>query len=254
MAVLSGKTALITGAGTGIGFEIAKKFHEQGAKVVICGRREEVLKEASKQISSGSDGVLWFKADICDEEQVIKLVKDSVKATGRLDILVNNAAHMRVDKPPEDTSLGEWKKVLDTNINGVFLCCREAGKVMIQQSSGKIINIASMSGFIVNKYFHVGSYEVSKAAVAMLTKAFAVEWAPYNITVNAIAPGFYETEPNKNFFAREPEIHQKILDMIPLSRTGNLNELASLAVMMATDACNYMTGTTITIDGGYTLW
>jgi gluconate 5-dehydrogenase len=163
-------------------------------------------------------------------------------------VLINTAA-MRVNKPPEATSLAEWRAVMDTNITGTFRCCREAGKVMISQHSGKIINIASISGHIVNKYFHGGSYEISKAALMMLTKTLATEWAQHNISVNAIAPGYYDTQPNRDFFAGKPDLYGKVLDMIPQGRLGNLQELSDLVLMLASDIANYMTGTTITIDG-----
>jgi gluconate 5-dehydrogenase len=181
-------------------------------------------------------------------------VAATVDWQGRIDVLVNNAAAMRVDKPPEATSLAEWRSLIDTNVTGAWLCCREVGMVMIGQRSGKIVNIASISGYVVNKYFHGGSYEVSKAALMMLTRILATEWAPYNISVNAIAPGYYDTQPNRDFFAREADLYQRVLDLIPLKRLGNLDELADLVLVLASDTANYMTGSTITIDGGYTLW
>jgi NAD(P)-dependent dehydrogenase (short-subunit alcohol dehydrogenase family) len=185
---------------------------------------------------------------------VRKLVAETVAWRGRIDVLVNSAAAMRINKPPEATSLAEWRSVIDTNVTGTFLCCREAGSVMISQRSGKIINIASISGHVVNKYFHGGAYEVSKAAVMMLTKTLATEWAHFNISVNAIAPGYYDTQPNRDFFEGKPELYARVLDMIPQRRLGNLEELSELVLVLASDTANYMTGTTITIDGGYTLW
>jgi gluconate 5-dehydrogenase len=161
---------------------------------------------------------------------------------------------MRINKPPQETSLEEWKQVIDTNITGTFVCCREAGKVMIPQKRGKIVNISSMSGSIVNKYFHGGSYEVSKCALNMLTKVLAVEWAPYNITVNSVAPGYYDTQPNRDFFSKETGLYQKVLDMIPVEKLGDLDELSRLILHLVSAPGNYLTGETITIDGGYTLW
>jgi NAD(P)-dependent dehydrogenase (short-subunit alcohol dehydrogenase family) len=254
MGQLDNQTAIITGAGTGIGFSIAKRFHEEGAFVVMCGRRENILKQAADSIASDGERVLTVRADIISEEDMQNLVAETVKQTGRIDILVNNAAAMRVNKPPEETSLEEWRYVIDTNITGTFLCCREVGKVMIKQNSGRIINITSMSGSIINKYFHGGSYEISKAAQDMLTKALATEWAPYNIKVNAIAPGFYGTQPNKEFFLDDPVLSKKILDLIPVDKLGDLAELGRLALYLASPDVDYMTGSIITIDGGYTIW
>jgi NAD(P)-dependent dehydrogenase (short-subunit alcohol dehydrogenase family) len=254
LARFESKTVIITGAGTGIGLTVARRFHEEGANVVICGRREPVLCEAARTIAPGSDRLLTVTADIADEADVVRLVAETVAWQGRIDVLVNNAAAMRINKPPEATSLDEWRSVIDTNVTGAFLCCREAGKVMIAQRSGKIVNIASISGRIVNKYFHGGSYEVSKAAMMMLTRTLATEWAQYNIGVNAVAPGYYDTQPNRDFFAREPDLYERVLDLIPQRRLGNLDELGDLILTLASDSANYMTGSVITIDGGYTLW
>jgi NAD(P)-dependent dehydrogenase (short-subunit alcohol dehydrogenase family) len=247
------KTVIVTGGGTGIGLAVARRFHQEGASVVICGRREAVLREAAREIG-GSDRVLGVTADIGNEENVKRLVAEAVAWRGRIDVLINNAGAMRIDKPPEFTTTAEWRSVIDTNITGTFLCCREAGKMMIAQRAGKIVNIASISGRVVNRYFHGGSYEVSKAAMIMLTKTLATEWAQHNISVNAIAPGYYDTQPNRDFFAREPDLYEQVLDLIPQRRLGNLDELAELVLLLSSDAANYMTGTAITIDGGYTLW
>jgi gluconate 5-dehydrogenase len=254
MGRLEDRTAVVTGGGTGIGLEIARRFLEEGASVVICGRSESRLREAASSIPARPDGLRLVVADIGKEADVAALMQEAFRWKGRLDILVNNAAAMRVNKPPETTTLSEWRSVIDPNINGTFLCCREAGKLMIGQKYGRIVNISSLSASIVNKYFHGGSYEVSKAALNMLTKVLAVEWAEHNINVNAIAPGYYDTQPNKDFFAVEKGLSEKVLDMIPLRRLGSLEELGNLAVLLASDMATYMTGSVIQIDGGYSLW
>jgi NAD(P)-dependent dehydrogenase (short-subunit alcohol dehydrogenase family) len=254
MSQLEGQTAIITGGGTGIGLTIARRFHQEGAFVVICGRREDVLHQAAADLSPAGERVLPIKADIISEEDVRELAHKTVAQTGRIDILVNNAGAMRVNKPPEETSLEEFRFVIDTNVSGTFLVSREVGKVMIGQKSGRIINISSMSGSVVNKYFHGGSYEISKAAMNMLTKTLATEWAAYNIKVNAIAPGYYGTQPNVDFFINDPELNRKIMELIPMGKLGELEELARLALYLASPDVDYMSGTIITIDGGYTLW
>jgi NAD(P)-dependent dehydrogenase (short-subunit alcohol dehydrogenase family) len=247
-------TVLITGGGTGIGFSLAKRFHREGASVVICGRREDVLKKAVENISTQNERITYVPADISKEEDIKNLIEQTVKWTDRLDILINNAGAMRINKSPQETSLEEWKSVIDTNINGTFLCCREAAKIMIKQKRGRIVNISSMSGTIVNKYFHGGSYEVSKAAINMLTKVLAIEWAPYNISVNAIAPGYYDTKPNRDFFKTEPGLFKKVTELIPQRHLGNLEELCDFVFSISTTTANYLTGTVIPVDGGYTLW
>ncbi len=161
---------------------------------------------------------------------------------------------MRINKPPEETSLEEWRSVIDTNITGTFLCCREAGKLMIRQKRGWIVNIGSMSGMVVNRYFHGGSYEVSKCALHMLTKVLAVEWAAYHINVNAVAPGYYDTQPNRDFFAERQELYDKVLELIPLRCLGDIEQLSSLVLALVTEATAYMTGTVIPINGGYTIY
>jgi NAD(P)-dependent dehydrogenase (short-subunit alcohol dehydrogenase family) len=254
MKLLENKTAIITGGGTGIGFTIAERYFAEGAAVVITGRRENVLEDAAAKIGAGSDRVMFVRGDISDENDVRRTVEETFNRFGRVDVLVNNAGYMRINKPPEETSLEEWNAVINTNVNGTFLCSREAGKVMIQQKSGTIINISSMSSFVINKYFHGGSYEVSKAAINMLTKALATEWARYNISVNAIAPGYYGTTPNLQFFDKSPGLHNDILDLIPQKKLGDLNELANLALFLASDQVKYLSGVTIPIDGGYTIW
>ena len=248
------QTVLITGGGTGIGFTLAKRFHKEGASVVICGRREEVLHRAAEEISADRERIIGVPADISKEKDIVNLLEQTVKWTNRLDVLVNNAGAMRINKSPQETSLEEWRSVIDTNINGTFLCCREAARFIIQQKRGRIINISSMSGTIVNKYFHGGSYEVSKAAINMFTKVLATEWAPYNISVNAIAPGYYDTKPNRDFFKRESGLLEKITELIPQRRLGDLEALSDLVVSIATTRSNYLTGTVIPVDGGYTLW
>ncbi len=254
MGQLDQRVALITGGGTGIGFSIARRFHAEGAAVVICGRREEVVSEAAAGISARGERVLGVRADICREQEVADLIARVLEWKGRLDILVNNAGAMRINKPPEETSLEEWRSVIDTNVTGTFLCCREAGKVMIRQKRGRIVNIGSMSGTVVNRYFHGGSYEVSKSAMHMLTKVLAVEWAPYRINVNAVAPGYYDTEPNRRFFAEREDLYQKVLELIPLRSLGDIEQLAGLVLTLVTDTTAYMTGTIIPINGGYTIY
>ena len=254
MGSFEGKVVLITGGATGIGRALAERFHREGAGLVLCGRRVEVLEEARREIDPAGERLLCLKADIGREKDVVRLMEAALAWKGRIDVLVNNAAAMRCNKAPEDTSLAEWREVIDTNVTGTFLCCREAGKAMIRQNGGRIINIASMSGMIVNRYFHAGSYDVSKAAVIMLTKTLATEWAGHNIGVLAVAPGYYDTEANRAFFRQKPELEQMVRELIPMGRLGNLEELADLILTLTGPAANYMTGSTLLIDGGYTLW
>lgn len=253
MLDLSNKVAVVTGSSRGLGFAYAEALARAGANIVVTCISGNLSKIVNK-ISSYNKNVLAIKADITSKEQVKELVKKTVKKFGKIDILVNNAATDRINISPEKISLDDWNFVINTNITGTFICSKEVAKIMIKRKKGKIINISSISGFIINKYFHGGSYDVSKSAIIQLTKALAVEWAKYNINVNAIAPGYYNTEPNKKWFNKNKNIYRKVIDMIPLKRFGNIDELSAFLVCMASDITNYMTGTTILIDGGYTIW
>lgn len=252
---LKGKVAVVTGGSRGLGAAFATALAQAGADLVISSRHREELAGTAQAVRAVGRQVLEVESDVAQPEEVRRLVEETVGRYGRLDILVNNAGAMRVNKAPEDTSPEEWRFVIDTNVNGTFYCCREAAIQMKKQPrGGKIINLSSKSGFTVGRHFHGGSYDVSKAAVVMLTKALAVEWAPYNINVNAIAPGYYDTQPNRDFFVNNPEMYRKVIDLVPLKRLGNIEELSGLVVCLASDISNYMTGTTILIDGGYNIW
>ena len=251
---LEGKVSIVTGASKGLGASFAEMLAKAGSDVVITCRHFKDLEETAEIIRKTGRKVLKIECDITDEEQVESMSEQTVSEFGKIDILVNNAATGRANLPPQETTLEQWSSVIQTNVTGPFLCSREVGKVMIRQKRGKIINIASMSGYIINKYFHGGSYDVSKSSVVAITKALAAEWAPYNINVFAIAPGYYYTEPNRRWFENNEEIHQKVLDMIPLKKLGNIRELGGLVACLASDITNYMTGSTILIDGGYMIW
>jgi NAD(P)-dependent dehydrogenase (short-subunit alcohol dehydrogenase family) len=251
---LEGRVALVTGASRGLGKAFAEALAEAGADLVICSRHLPELSETAAGIRAFGREALALEADVTQEEQVAALVRQAAERFGRIDVLVNNAGTERHNVPPEETSLESWKHVIDTNVTGSFLCAREVGKVMIPRRRGKIINLASLSGIIINKHFHGGSYDVSKAAVVGLTKALATEWAPHGINVMALAPGYYGTAPNLRWFQGNPEIHRAVLDLIPVGRLGSIEELAALVAVLASDVSNYMTGCTLVIDGGYTVW
>ncbi|MBN1834671.1 MAG: glucose 1-dehydrogenase [Spirochaetales bacterium] len=251
---LEDRVAIVTGASRGLGQGFASALAEAGAELVITSRHGGELEQTAEQVRAHGREALEVEADVTREEQVEAMVRRAVERFGRIDVLVNNAASERHNLPPEETPLESWSRVMDTNVTGYFLCAREVGKAMIPRKKGKIINVASISGSIINRHFHGGSYDVSKSAVVGLTKALAAEWAPHGINVIALAPGYYGTAPNRRWFDSNPEIHRKVLDLIPLGRLGDIEELAALVAVLASDVSNYMTGSTVVIDGGYTVW
>ncbi|MCX6089521.1 MAG: glucose 1-dehydrogenase [Candidatus Atribacteria bacterium] len=251
---LSGKVAMVTGASKGLGRVFARTLAEGGASLIIIGRDQERLQKVSEEIEGLGRECVWYSVDITDEKSMETMVKSAVEKMGRIDILVNNAAAPRINIPLEDTTLEQWNYVMDNNVTGTFICTRQVGKQMIRQKKGKIINIASMAGYIMNKGTHVGSYDCSKHTMVAFTRALAVEWAPYNILVNALAPGYFLTDPNREFFEKEGEFYKRVVEMTPLRRVGNPEELASPILFLASDSNTFMTGSVLMVDGGYTLY
>lgn len=252
---LQGEIAVITGASKGLGESFAHALAQAGADLFLIARREEGLIRVSQDIQT-RHGVrcYWCTADISSQADIRRAVARCVEVYGKIDILVNNAAAMRNNKPPQDTTPEEFDAVMHPNVIGTLMMCQEVGAVMRAQKKGRIVNISSMSALIVNRGVYGGSYEVSKAAVSMLTKTLAVEWARDGISVNAICPGYYGTQPNREFFAADPTFEQKVLDMIPMHRLGEPEELWGALLLLCSPAASYMQGTVITVDGGYTLW
>jgi gluconate 5-dehydrogenase len=169
-------------------------------------------------------------------------------------ILINNVGGRRINIPTEQLPREDWQRILDLNLTSAFLCCKLIGGEMVRRRAGKIINVASISGMIVNKGIHGRTYETSKAALIAFTKTLAVDWAPYHVTVNAIAPGGFLTDPNRRWFSEMPELKATFEGMVPMGRLGEPEEIGPLALYLASDASSYMTGSVLVIDGGYTLW
>lgn len=250
---LENKVAIITGASKGFGKSFSKALAEAGANIVIFSRNKDNLYEISKIITNLGREILVVECDISKQNDIKKMVEKTIKKFKRIDILINNAGSMRNNIPPEKTTLEDQNSIINTNITGTFMVAKEVAPKMIKQKKGKIINTSSIAGFIIPRYFHGGSYDITKFAIVGMTKALAVEWAKYNINVISIAPGFYGTKPNLDYFEKDPIMYKKILELIPLRKLGNIDELSGLVVCLASDITNYMTGTTIIIDGGYTL-
>ncbi len=247
---IKGQTAIVTGASSGLGVTFAKTLAERGVNLVIAARRYEKLVKVAENLSSKYGiKVIPVKTDVTQEKQVIKTVKTAIEKLGSLEILVNNAGVASLS-PSVDMSLEEWKKVIDVNLTGVFLCARTAAREMIKKKYGKIVNIASIYG-AVGDIFPAAPYYASKGAVINLTRAFAIEWAPYKINVNAIAPGFFPSEMTASIFQDEKAM-KHILSRTPLGRTGEPLDLKAALIYLTSPASDYVTGQTIFADGGWT--
>jgi NAD(P)-dependent dehydrogenase (short-subunit alcohol dehydrogenase family) len=249
---LAGQVGIVTGGGQGLGKAFCHAFAEAGADVVIAEINPETGPVTAGEIEALGRRALFVETDVTDPESVEDMVSQTIETFGRVDFLMNNAGVVH-HIPAEDVPLDEWQKVLNVNLTGLFICCQAVGRRMIEQGGGRIINIASMSGLIVNFPQAQTAYNASKAAVIHLTKSLASEWAPYNVRVNAIAPGYMNTEMASPFF-EDPEMGGVWIAAIPMKRPGEPEELGPAAVYLASEASSYVTGETIVIDGGYTIW
>ena len=243
---LTGKKALVTGGGRGLGFGMAEGLASAGAKVAILGSSAAALKAAEQLRAKGLD-VVGLQGDLSDRAGLPALFDRAVELLGGIDILLNNAGIQRRNHC-EDFTLEDWDAVLNVNLDAVFVLCQLAGRKMLAQGGGKIINMSSMLAFFGG--FTVPAYAASKGAVAQLTKALSNEWASKNIQVNAIAPGYMATEMNTALVNDEGR-NREILGRIPAGRWGVPEDMAGIAVFLASDASNYVTGAVIPVDGGY---
>ncbi len=243
---LTGKHALVTGAGRGIGLEIARTLKAAGATVTVGEYLEENGQRAATEL-----GGHFIQVDVRKSDSAERLIAEAERVAP-IDILVNNAgiAH---NIAAEDASDSDWVNVLDVNLNGVFWCCRAAGKRMLARAQGTIVNIASMSGMIVNKPQPQAAYNVSKAGVIMLTQSLAAEWADRGVRVNAVSPGYIGTEMTKAGMSNE-EWKRLWLEMTPMGRVGEPADIAHAVWYLASDASRFATGTNLVVDGGYTAW
>ena len=250
---LTDRVAIVTGAARGLGRAMAHALAEAGARLVIVDIVPDGAEATATALQSAGHHALPLTVDVTQPADVERMIRETVEAHNRIDILVNNAGINRGGEfPPEDLGQEIWDAVLEANLTGVFLCAQAAGRQMICQGGGKIINMASMSGFIVNRLTdrHPLAYCVSKAGVIMLTKVLAVEWARHHINVNAIAPTYFDT----GILHPDPEIQAEMMYHIPMGRLGQPVELAGTVVYLASDASDFVTGHALLVDGGYTAW
>jgi 2-deoxy-D-gluconate 3-dehydrogenase len=245
---LSGKVAIVTGAGRGIGYAIALALAKYGADLVICSRTPSELEQTKEEIEKLDRRVLVQRMDITKIPEIHSMVEESVKAFAHIDILINNAG-VNVPQWALDVTEDAWDRVIDTNLKSLFFCSQAVGKVMIQQRKGKIINISSQTGTVGIP--QRAAYSSSKGGVNQLTKVLAIEWAPYNINVNAIAPTFIETPFTKPMFEKEG-FREYVLKNILLGRVGQPEDVVGAVIYLASEASNLVTGHVLLVDGGWT--
>lgn len=250
---LSGRNAVVTGGARGIGLACSEALAEAGAAVIIADRDPELLKSSTAELKNKgypSDGVL---VDVTKPDDVTRAAAKLIGDRGSIDILVNCAGIARSGVAAEDVPDELWLNVNDVNYNGTFWCCRAFGKHMLERGSGSIVNIGSMSGYIVNRPQNQAYYNASKAAVHHLTRSLAAEWAPRGVRVNAVAPTYIDTPMLHSLETVQVTMKDWLRDT-PMGRLGRPDEIASVVLFLASDASSLMTGTTVLADGGFVCW
>jgi NAD(P)-dependent dehydrogenase (short-subunit alcohol dehydrogenase family) len=246
---LKGRLAVVTGGGQAIGLACVEALAEAGARVVIADYNEKIAEDGRDAMKA--------KGYACDVAVVdvtnAKGIEALADKLGKVDILVNNAGIARSEIPAENMEDERWLNVLDVNLNGTFWCCRSFGKRMLSAGKGSIVNVGSMSGFIVNRPQEQSHYNASKAAVHHLTKSLAAEWGARGVRVNAVAPTYINT-PLNAFVKSKPEMYNAWIGGTPMARMGEVDEVASAVLFLASDAASLMTGSIVLVDGGYSCW
>lgn len=251
---LTSRRALITGGSRGLGLEMARALGQAGAELVIAGSDETHLQNARDTLRSEGLSVQTIQADLSKPEEAERLCDVVLKEHAPIDILINNVGGRRINTPTEDLALEDWRRIIDLNLTQAFILTKRLGGAMISRKWGRVINISSINALWPGKAMRGRSYETSKGALTMFTKAVAADWAVHGITVNAIAPGSFLTDANKRWIGERPEFEGEVASSIPMGRWGRPAEIAPLALYLASDASSYMTGSVLVIDGGRLLW
>jgi 2-dehydro-3-deoxy-D-gluconate 5-dehydrogenase len=247
---LKGRVAVVTGGNGGIGLGMAKGLGSAGARVAIAARNAEKSRAAVETLARLGAEAIAVQVDVADEASVEAAIKSVVDRLGRLDVLVNNAG-INIRKQPQDYTLAEWRSVIDTNLTSAFLCSRAVYPLMKAAGGGKIINIGSMMSIFGTAF--VAAYSASKGGIVQLTKSLAAAWARDNIQVNAVLPGWIDTELTQNARRQIPGLNDSVLRRTPAGRWGEMDDMAGIAVFLAAPASDFVTGTAIPVDGGFAI-
>jgi NAD(P)-dependent dehydrogenase (short-subunit alcohol dehydrogenase family) len=247
---LTGRVAVVTGGNMGLGEAFARALSEAGARVAIAARSHEASERVVGNIAATGGKAIVVDTDVTQPESVARMVDQVTKQLGPIDILVNNAG-VCYHRPALEVSDEQWREVFEVNVHGVWHCAQAVGRQMVERRSGAIVNIGSISAQIVNRPQMQPAYNASKAAVHQLTKSLAAEWAPHNVRVNAIAPGYMKTAMAP---VDRPEFRRHWIEDTPMLRAGMPEELGPTLVYLASDASRFVTGSVLVVDGGYTLW
>lgn len=248
---LDGRVAVVTGASSGLGVGFAEALAMAGASVVVAARRVDRLAALAERLGRGGAGALAVGCDVAREADVDRLVERTLARFGRVDVLVNNAGINRV-VPAEDEPLDAWREVLDVGLTGVFLCAQRFGRAMLAAGRGSIVNVASVLGLVASAQIKQASYCAAKGGVVNLTRELAGQWARRGVRVNALAPGWFESEMTAEMFGDERSLRW-IRSRDPMGRAGRADELAGPLLFLASDASSYVTGQVLAVDGGWTI-
>lgn len=252
---LNGRRLFITGGSRGLGREMALAIADAGADVALTGRDAASLERTAADIRALGRQAWPVPADMSEAAACAAACQLALAEHGPFDILINNVGGRRDPTPIEEMPVERWRELVDLNLTSAFVCTKIIGGAMVERGAGgRVINMASINAFVAGRNIGGRHYEAAKAAVVQLTRATAADWAPYGVTVNAICPGVFMTEPNQRWARERPEVIDGIKDRTPMAAFGQPEDLGPLAVYLASDASRFMTGAALIIDGGYTLW